>query len=106
PGNIWIRNDIARLEAEGQVHVGGELRRPEVTGRLALVPGGTVRYRDVDYRLESGTLDLTDTRRINPYVDLRGRTRVADYDITLHIEGTLDHFEYELTSLPPLSSQD
>jgi outer membrane protein insertion porin family len=106
PGNVWIRNDIARLEAEGQVHVGGELRRLEVTGRLSLVPGGMVRYRDVDYRIESGTLDLTDTRRINPYVDLRGRTRVADYDITLHVEGTLDHFEYELTSLPPLSSQD
>jgi outer membrane protein insertion porin family len=106
PGNVWVRNDIAKLEIEGGLHVGGELARPELTGRLSLVPGGTVRYRDVDYRLEYGTLDLTDTRRINPYVDLRGRTRVAEYDVTLHVEGTADKFEYELTSLPPLSSQD
>jgi outer membrane protein insertion porin family len=106
PGNVWLRNDIAKIEAGGQVHIGGELARPEVTGRLALFPGGTMRYRDVDYRVESGTIDLTDTRRINPYLDLRGRTRVAEYDVTLHVEGTLDKFDYELTSLPPLSSQD
>jgi outer membrane protein assembly complex protein YaeT len=106
PGNVWVRNAIAKLEIEGALHLGGSLLRPEVTGRLSLVPGGTVRYRDVDYRLEHGTLDLTDTRRINPYIDLRGRTRVEEYDITLHVEGTADKFDYELTSLPPLSSQD
>lgn len=106
PGNVWLRNDIAKLEAAGQIQIGGELARPEITGRLSLLPGGTVRYRDVDYRLEYGTLELTDPKRINPYMDLRGRTRVAEYDVTLHVEGTLDKFDYELTSIPPLSSQD
>ena len=106
PGNVWLRNDVARVEAEGQIHLGGELVRPEVTGRLSLVPGGTVRYRDVDYRIEYGTLDQTDPKRINPYVDFRGRTRVAAYEIGLHVEGTLDKFDYELTSTPPLASQD
>ncbi|HEX4825524.1 MAG TPA: translocation/assembly module TamB domain-containing protein [Candidatus Polarisedimenticolaceae bacterium] len=106
PGNVWIRNDIAKLEIEGSLHVGGEVARPEMTGRISLVPGGTIRYRDVDYRLEYGTLDLTDTRRINPYVDILGTTRVGEYNVTLHVEGTADKFEYELTSLPPLSSQD
>jgi outer membrane protein insertion porin family len=106
PGNVWLRNDIAKVEAQGQVHIGGELARPEITGHMALLPGGTVRYRDVDYRIDSGTLDLTDPKRINPYVDLRGRTRVADYDIALHVEGTVDKFDYELTSTPPLATQD
>src|SRR5262252_4814215 len=90
----------------GDIHVGGELARPEVTGRLSLLSGGMVRYRDVDYRLDYGTLDLTDRRRINPYVDIRGHTRVAEYEISLRVEGTADHFDYELTSTPPLSSQD
>ncbi len=106
PGNVWLRNDIAKIEATGQAHIGGELARPEITGRLSLVPGGSVRYRDVDYRIEYGTVDLTDPKRLNPYVDLRGQTRVADYQINLRIEGTLDKFDYELTSSPPLSSQD
>ena len=105
-GNAWLRNDVARVEASGQIHVGGELARPEITGHLALVPGGTVRYRDVDYTIEHGTVDLTDPKRINPYVDLRGRTRVSDYEIYLHVEGTVDKFDYELTSTPPLASQD
>ena len=105
-GNAWLRNDVARVEASGQIHVGGELARPEITGHLSLVPGGTVRYRDVDYTIEHGTVDLTDPKRINPYVDLRGRTRVSDYEIYLHVEGTVDKFDYELTSTPPLASQD
>jgi outer membrane protein assembly complex protein YaeT len=105
-GNIMLRNDVAKLEALGEIHVGGELARPEVTGRLSLVSGGSVRYRDVDYRLDYGTLDLTDRRKINPYVDIRGHTRVAEYEITLRVEGTMDHFDYELTSAPPLASQD
>lgn len=106
PGNVWLRNDVATVEAEGQVHLGGELARPEVTGHFSLFPGGTVRYRDVDYRIEYGTVDLTDPKRINPYLEFRGRTRVAEYDISLRIEGTLDKFDYELTSTPPLDSQD
>ena len=106
PGNVWLRNDVATVEAEGQVHLGGELARPEVTGHFSLLPGGTVRYRDVDYRIEYGTVDLTDPKRINPHLEFRGRTRVAEYDIGLRIEGTLDKFDYELTSTPPLDSQD
>src|SRR4029077_20427978 len=35
-----------------------------------------------------------------------GHTRVAEYEIGLHVEGTSDKFEYELTSTPPLASQD
>ena len=106
PGNVILRNDIAKLEASGQVHIGGELARPEVTGRVAAVPGGTVRYRDVDYSIDSASLELTDPKRINPYMDLRGRTRVGVYEISLHVEGTTDKFDYELVSTPPLSSQD
>jgi outer membrane protein insertion porin family len=106
PGNVWLRNDVASVEAEGQIHLGGELARPEVTGHFSLLPGGTVRYRDVDYRIEYGTVALTDPKRINPYLEFRGRTRVAEYDIGLRIEGTLDKFDYELTSTPPLDSQD
>ena len=106
PGNLWLRNDVARVEASGQIHMGGELARPEITGHLALVPGGTVRYREVDYTILHGTVDLTDPKKIDPYVDFRGRTRVSDYEIDLHVEGTVDKFDYELTSTPPLASQD
>jgi len=106
PGNVFLRNDVAKVEATGQLHIGGELARPEVTGRFSLVPGGTVRYRDVDYRIDYGTADLTDPKRINPYVDFRGHTRVSSYEISLHVEGTVDKFDYELTSTPPLASQD
>jgi GTP pyrophosphokinase len=37
---------------------------------------------------------------------LTADTHVEDYDITLHLEGTMDDFEYRLTSAPSLSQED
>jgi len=105
-GNVWLRNDLAKVESSFDIHVGGTLRRPEVTGRLWLVEGGKVVYRDVDYRLTDGSLDFVELDRLNPYMTLRAETTVKDYTVFLRVEGTLDHFEYELTSDPTLTPQD
>ncbi|HEX6850726.1 MAG TPA: outer membrane protein assembly factor BamA [Candidatus Polarisedimenticolaceae bacterium] len=105
-GNVWMRNNLGRLEARAAMDVGGSLARPEVTGRVELVEGGKIRFRGVDYTVESGTVDLVDRQRILPLVDFRGRTRVREYEIELHVEGTVDKLRYELTSYPALSEQD
>jgi outer membrane protein insertion porin family len=104
--NVWIRNDDARVEGSVDLHLGGALVKPELTGRITLLEGGTVRFRDVEYEIESGTVDFVDRRRIDPIVDLRAKTEVQEYEVFLHVEGTADKFNYELTSDPPLSSQD
>ena len=28
PGNVWLRNDVAKVEATGQIHVGGRWPAP------------------------------------------------------------------------------
>jgi len=104
--DVWVRNDLARVEAAVDLHVGGELKRPEVTGRIWALEGGTIRLRDVDYRIESASLDFTDLVRINPYLDVKAETRVREYDISLVVAGTADKFRYELGSTPSLSTQD
>lgn len=105
-GNVWMRNNLGRLEARAAVDVGGTLARPEVTGRVELLEGGKVRFRGVEYVVEAGTVDLVDRQRILPIVDFRGRTRVREYEIELHVEGGVDKLRYELTSYPALSEQD
>lgn len=105
-GNVWIRNTTAQIESRLDLHIGGRLDRPELTGRIWLYEGGTVRFRDVEYRVVSGTLDFTEPGRIEPYLDLNARTRVAPYEVFLRVEGTADRFRYELTSDPPLSQPD
>ncbi len=104
--NVWLRNELAEVESQFDLQVAGDLNRPEVTGRLQLLEGGKLRFRDVDYRITSGALTFLDVERINPYLDLRAETTVGIYEVFLHVEGTIERFEYELTSNPSLSPQD
>lgn len=105
-GNVWVRNDMANIESSFEIHIGGSLRRPEITGRLWMLEGGELVYRDVEYRLTSGSLDFVELDRLNPYLTLRAETTVKSYTIYLRVEGTLDQFEYELRSDPTLSTPD
>jgi outer membrane protein insertion porin family len=105
-GNVWVRNDLVDIESSFDFHVGGSLRRPELTGRVWLKEGGELVYRDVEYRLTSGSLDFVELDRLNPYLTLRAETTVKSYTVFLRVEGTLDRFEYELTSDPTLQTQD
>jgi len=106
PGNVWIRNSAAQIECRLDLALGGRFDRPELRGRIWLYEGGSVRFRDVEYRVVSGTVDFTEVGRIEPYLDLRAQTRVSPYDVFLRIEGTAERFRYELTSDPPLSQPD
>jgi outer membrane protein insertion porin family len=105
-GDVWIRNRMADLESAMELHLGGEFRRPEFTGRVWLEEGGEIRYRGVDYRIQSGSLDLMEVQRINPYVEIRAETTIGEYAVFLHVQGTVDRLRYSLTSDPSLSPQD
>jgi outer membrane protein insertion porin family len=104
--NVWVRNSTARIESGLDLHFGGDLARTEVTGRIVLLEGGRIRFRDVDYDITSGTLDLLEPERIDPYFNIRAETEVDPYEVFLHIEGTAERISYQLTSSPSLTQQD
>ena len=103
---LWILNDLAKLEGRANLHIGGTVAYPQITGRVSAFEGSIIRFRQVDYQVIHGNIDLVDLDKFNPYFDIAGQARVQDYDIFLKIEGSLEHIEYELTSNPPLSQQD
>jgi outer membrane protein insertion porin family len=105
-GGLWLRNDMAEIESGFNLHIGGNLRRPELTGRLWMHEGGELEFRDITYRIVSGSLNFVELDRINPYLIMRAETSVGVHEVYLRVEGTLDSFEYELTSMPALSQQD
>jgi len=105
-GNVWVRNDLVQVESGFDLHVGGDLADPELTGRLWLMEGGRLHFRDVDYRLLSGSLDFVELERLNPYLSILAETEVGVYEVNLRVEGPLDQFDYELSSNPALSDQD
>jgi outer membrane protein assembly complex protein YaeT len=103
---LWIINDFATLEGTASFHVGGTVHRPEITGRVSALEGGTIRFRNVRYRVDRGIIDLTDVEKFNPYLDIAAETTVSDYQVNLKLQGNLDSFTYELTSSPPLTQPE
>jgi outer membrane protein assembly complex protein YaeT len=104
--DVWMRNNTGRLEAGVSLRVGGELRDPRLTGRILLYEGGRLVFRDVNYRLLSGSLEFDGNETVDPFVEIRAETRVGDYDVQLRIAGRLASFSYELSSYPPLPESD
>lgn len=103
---IFVRNELARLEAAGDLTISGTADRPVVNGRVRVLDGGEIVFRDVIYQIESANLDFVELERFDPYLTLRARTTVQSYTIVLRVQGTADDFEYELSSTPSLSQQD
>ncbi len=104
--NVWVRNRLAEIESAVDLHVGGTLERPQVTGRVFALEGGRIDYRGLRYQVRSGALEFTNPDRIEPFVAIEAETSIAGYDIQLRASGTPDKLSYDLTSSPVLSSQD
>lgn len=106
PGEVWVRNETARLEGSARLQIAGTFSRPEVTGRITLFEGGTFRFREVTYRSEGGGLDFDDPDVIDPLLDLSAATQVREYAITLRVSGRYSHPRFDLTSEPALPPRD
>jgi outer membrane protein assembly complex protein YaeT len=104
--DAWLRNDFGAIEGQGELRVRGTADRPSLSGRITAVEGGTIRFRGVSYRVLAGSMDFSDPEVIDPFYDLQAETHVSEYQVTLHAEGTMGDFRYELTSNPPLPEQD
>jgi outer membrane protein insertion porin family len=105
-GDVWVRNDLAQLELRCNLHLGGTVQRPELTGRFSIIGGGKFEFRNTKYRILAGHVDFAELERLAPYLFLNAQTSVGTYEILLRIEGTLERFDYHLSSNPHLSQQD
>jgi len=103
---VFVRNDQAQVECGLDLHLGGSLRRVLLSGRLFVLDGGRVTFRQVDYRVRQGSVDLADPERFDPYLTLEAETVVRDHSILLRMEGTAERFDYTLTSEPALPTPE
>ena len=53
-----------------------------------------------------GQIEFTSQDRIEPRLNLRGETRVSDYQVELQLTGPVDRLDFRLRSNPPLSQGD
>ncbi len=105
PGGIVVHNNIADIEAKGDLYLVGTDERTGLKGNLSLLSGTAV-FRNNTYRLTRGTVEFTDTYQVSPLLDIDAETRVRDYDITARLNGPLRDLRIDLSSQPELAEID
>ncbi|MFW6066790.1 MAG: translocation/assembly module TamB domain-containing protein [Myxococcota bacterium] len=117
-GPIRIQNNLvdARIrieDTERPFRVVGTDQRFGVIGTLD-VSRGVVRFRNTEFDIRRGVIELDDPFRIDPHFDVTAVTEVRrvgdltapDWRITLHAHGNRDAFQLDARSEPSLSEED
>jgi translocation and assembly module TamB len=93
---LVVRNNVADLRGGIELTIRGTLADPAPTGTVILEPGGKLVYADNEYEIEQA--QLTFQNRLEPYIDLRARTEIRNYDIVLGLSGTLERLNPTFSS--------
>ncbi|MFZ2225657.1 MAG: translocation/assembly module TamB domain-containing protein [Candidatus Deferrimicrobium sp.] len=104
-GTIRIRNNLADAIAKGEFRIVGDTSRVIVLGSFDVVEG-TVEFRGNKYEVKRATVDFQDPRRNNPRLDVRAETKKGNVTVTVSVTGTLEKYEVDMVSDPPLAKND
>ncbi|HET8759602.1 MAG TPA: translocation/assembly module TamB domain-containing protein, partial [Nitrospiria bacterium] len=102
---IGIKNNLADVDLDVDVFLRGSVDRPFLTGKIE-TRDGRMTFRNNVFEIQGATVDFTDPARFNPRLDLHATTKVQSYNIAMHLNGTINHFDLDLTSDPSLSETD
>jgi translocation and assembly module TamB len=105
-GDARIENDMARGGVRGELTLVGSLAAPGLVGSLTMTEGSRAMFRGNEFTLSAAAVDFTERNRIEMQLDVHGQSRVRDYQVFIHVFGSLTEPKLTLTSSPPLSQPD
>jgi outer membrane protein insertion porin family len=100
---IAMRNNLGDVTGSADLEIRGTLANPIPLGEVALDEGGTIEFRDVEYRVVRGQIIFQNPVRFDPYFDITAEARRGEYDLTINLTGTLDRISPTITTDPPTS---
>ncbi len=103
---IDLRSPFVRLTGSANLDISGTSNAPGLVGQVEFLDGGEATLLGNRYEIERGSLSFSDPQSIDPFIDLQTSTWVQEYQISIHLTGTLDRFVSTAVSTPPLSSPE
>jgi outer membrane protein assembly complex protein YaeT len=103
---LLVQNNIAKVEASGNLRVVGSFYEPSLVGRITLDQGGNMVLNQRIYYIERGIITLNNQSQIKPELDIEAQTKVDTYQITMRLTGPPERLSTTLTSEPSLQEQD
>jgi hypothetical protein len=102
---FFIRGNLARGAITADVKVGGTLSNPQPVGE-AVIEELTAALPLSKLTISSGKVRLTAATGLDPVLDIRGASRVSNYDVSLYVYGPVSAPKILLTSEPPLPENE
>ena len=100
---LSIDNNLARVDAYADLRVAGTASRPALLGRLELDEGGRVYISERVFTVTRAAITFTNENTIEPTLDLKAETRIAEYTVTINATGGLKDLQASFTSDPVLT---
>ncbi len=105
PKNILVQNNLAQLDARGQLHLIGTSAVPNLAGNID-VTSGHIFFKGNELELTMGRVRFDHPSSIDPRFLVKAETTVKDYQIFLALEGTAPNYTVLLSSSPALPETD
>ncbi len=105
-GDARVDNDLVRGGVKGELTLTGSLAAPGLLGTVAMTEGSRAVFRGNEFELSHAVVDFTDRTKVEMALDVHGESRVADYQVFMHLFGSMEAPQVTLTSAPPLAQQD
>ena len=102
--NLRVETNLAKLRVGGTLSLEGTTADPILFGSLESSEG-RITFRKNRYDLLAAAVRFTDPRKIDPILDVTGRARIKDYDITVRLTGRAENLSVRFSSTPPLDEE-
>jgi outer membrane protein assembly factor BamA/autotransporter translocation and assembly factor TamB len=108
---ILVRNNLAELQATGQLVVRGDMQAPAPIGTLEIAPGGNVFLQGREFVIRSGRLAYRGTWDPDLAVSAASAKPIpnadgAQVEVTVSLQGTLAQPAMALSSTPSYSQRE
>ncbi len=108
PGELFVENNVAKLEAQGDLRITGTARRPVLSGQIGVLEG-QVAVGSRTFELTSGSVGFRPEMGIVASLNITAESVIttpdAWYTVGVRVEGTTDNYRVLLSADDPELSQ-
>jgi len=94
-----------RLTLAGQLHLGGSVSQPWITGELR-IPGGGIDFRNIHLDVSPSSRVIFTGEIERPLIDIEAVRKIDDIVVGVRVEGPADLLESRLISDPAMSDAE
>lgn len=100
-----VRNNIADGAVNFDLHLGGKIAQPRISGNITLLEG-QFNYNNRTFDLVAGSIQFTDTQSNIPRYDIRAETEISEYRVFVTFQGDANQQKIIYSSDPPLTEKE